>query len=70
MLNSITFYPIFGKPLIMYGGIVVAILFLIGAYYGSMALKGNAKTSTHMLIVKIALVLGLIHGVLGILSFF
>lgn len=70
MFNQITFYPIFGKPLIMWGGIITICFFFFGAYLGNAALKGKAKISQHLLVVKIAIALAIIHGALGIASFF
>lgn len=70
MFNEITFYPIFGKPLIMWGGIITLSLFFIGAYLGNATLKGKAKLGQHLIIVKIAVSLAILHAILGITSFF
>lgn len=72
MLNNITYFQIFGKPLIMYGGIVTLLCFLFTAYIAVMNKKGNNKIPIewHFRMAKISIALALIHGLLGILAFF
>jgi hypothetical protein len=66
MLNSITFFPVFGIPLIVYGGIVTFGFFMAVAYTGAT----QKPIKVHKTLAAIAVALGLVHGLLGILSFF
>jgi hypothetical protein len=70
MFQSITFYPIFGVPLIMYGGAFTLLLFLTAAYIGNANINGDHRIPAkwHFLIAKTAIVLAILHGLLGILS--
>jgi len=72
MLEGITYYAIFGKPLIMYLGIAVLASFLFTASIAIMAKKGmhfiNFKWHPRMAMVSI--LLAALHGILGILAFF
>lgn len=75
MLTNISYYLIFGKPLIMYFGIIVLISFFAVAAVGGMVIKGKNKPpfitlKAHMLLAKVAIGLALIHGILGILAYF
>ena len=72
MFNNITYYLIFGKPLIMWGGIVLLVLLLFTASIPTL----NRKKITHIPIVwhyrmaYLTIAVGLIHAIFGILSFF
>lgn len=68
MLESISFYPIFGKPLIMYGGILALVCILATFAIPHLGIKDNMKWHKRMAVISI--ILGLGHGLLGILSFF
>jgi hypothetical protein len=72
MLNSITYYPIYGKPFILYLGIVTLISFIITASIGISIHEGlrNIKFKWHPALAGISLTLALIHGTLGILAYF
>jgi hypothetical protein len=72
MLNGITYYIIFGKPLIMYGGILTLACLLFTAAISVMNNKGihNIPFSRHPIMARITIALALIHGTLGILAFF
>ena len=72
MFLNITFYPILGKPLIMYMGILVLLFFFLAGYFGWKFRKTQGKSSikTHLLFAKIALILGLLHAIFGVLAFF
>jgi len=72
MLNNVTYFLIFGKPLIMYAGIVVLICFLTTATIGAMLFKGSTKVSikAHRTMAAISIALGIIHATLGVLAFF
>jgi hypothetical protein len=72
MLENITYYLIFGKPLIMYFGIITLSSFLFTAYIGFMNLMGKTKIPLkwHFRMAKISLALAIIHGILGVLAYF
>lgn len=65
MFETILLSTIFGLPLIAYGGIITFILITAALILG---LK-RAPIKVHMTIAVIAAVIGLIHGILGILAF-
>lgn len=72
MLNYITYYPIFGKPLILYLGIVTLTAFIITALIGISIHEGlrNIKFKWHPTMAGISISLAVIHGALGILAYF
>lgn len=70
MLNNISNFLILGKPLIMYGGILTLIAFIITALTGYLTLKGKVKYKWHNYTKIVAFILAIIHGTLGILYFF
>lgn len=71
MLNYITYYPIFGKPLILYLGVITLLSFLITATIGISINKGlsNIQFKWHPTMAGISITLALIHGTLGILAY-
>jgi hypothetical protein len=74
MLTQFTFYPLFGLPLIIWGGMFTFLIFALVAYIGWQNSKGVNKPplitfQAHKIIALIALILALFHGLLGILSF-
>jgi hypothetical protein len=72
MLQSVSYFLIFGKPLIMYLGILTLCLFLLVAAIAVMNKKGirTIPFSWHPRMAVIAICCAVIHGVLGILAFF
>ena len=70
MLQNITYYMIFGKPLIVYLGLITFLCLLTTAILGFLALKGKAKMSYHKVFAAITIILGLIHGFFGIMAYF
>ncbi len=72
MFNEITYHLIFGRPLIMYMGIITLMSFLITASIGFLNLRGyNAiPLQYHFMMAKIALAIAIIHGTFGILAYF
>ncbi|OGY49855.1 MAG: hypothetical protein A3B89_03335 [Candidatus Buchananbacteria bacterium RIFCSPHIGHO2_02_FULL_40_13] len=72
MLNNFSYYPILGKPLIMYLGIATFLLFLATAGVGYGIFKGQLKISItwHFRLAKAAIALAIIHAALGILAYF
>lgn len=55
--------------LIMVGGLITITCFLITAYIGYSLSKGNSKFTIkqHVLMARISVALGLIHGIAGII---
>jgi hypothetical protein len=72
MFQEISYYLIFGKPLIMYLGILTLCLFLITASIAIMNMKGirTIPFKWHPRMAVIAICCAAIHGVLGVLAFF
>ena len=72
MLQNITYFLIFGKPLIMYAGIITLLSFLITAVIGALVMKGIGKIpfKFHKIMAGISISLAIIHGIFGILIFF
>ncbi|MFA6593977.1 MAG: hypothetical protein WCT16_01840 [Candidatus Buchananbacteria bacterium] len=70
MLSAIALMPIFGYPAVMYGGIITLILFLFVAIIGYRISKGKCKLPNpikwHQTLAFLALVLAVIHGILGL----
>ncbi|MFA6228090.1 MAG: hypothetical protein WC668_02785 [Patescibacteria group bacterium] len=70
MLSTIALMPIFGYPAIMYGGIITFILFLLVAFMGYRINKGKCRLPNpikwHQTIALLALILAVIHGILGL----
>ncbi len=71
MLQEITYYQIFGKPLIMYFGIITLTSFIITAAIGYSQMKGKpiAPFQWHPRMAAISITLGIIHGALGVLAY-
>jgi len=72
MLESITFYPVLGIPLIMYGGMFTFLCFLFTASISIMNKRGihTIPFKWHPRMAIFSIVFGLIHGILGILTLF
>ena len=72
MIKSIAFYPVFGIPLIMIGGVSTFILFLATAILGYMIYKGKTMISVkwHLRLAALSLLLAFIHGLLALLARF
>ena len=67
MLSSIAYFPIFGKPLILYIGITTLSLFIITASIGLMIFRGvRIPFKLHPTFAIIALAFGIIHGTLAL----
>ena len=71
MLNEITFYPILGIPLIVYGGVVTALLLLASAITGYLIISGKARMPVmwHRALAAVAVLTGLFHAILGLLAY-
>lgn len=72
MFRNITYFLIFGKPLIMYVGILTLFSFLFTATIAILNKKGIQKIpfAWHPRMAIISITLAVIHGLLGILAYF
>jgi hypothetical protein len=72
MLESISYHLIFGKPLIMYGGILTLLSFLFTASISIMNKKGihTIPFKWHPRMAIISICLGLVHGFLAFMHYF
>jgi hypothetical protein len=72
MLQNITYFLIFGKPLIMYLGILTLLAFLFTASIAVMTMKGirTIPFRWHPRCAVVAIILALVHGLLGLLAYF
>lgn len=72
MFQNITYALFFGKPLIMYLGIVTLLLFFLTAAIGILNLRGirTIPFKWHPRCAMIAILFAIVHGTLGILAFF
>ncbi|MCX6710428.1 MAG: hypothetical protein NTV63_05790 [Candidatus Woesearchaeota archaeon] len=70
MLEQISYFPIFGKPLIIYIGIFALLFFLAAAAIPSWNRKMKKKIpiGRHFLFAKIGIALGIIHALLVFLA--
>jgi hypothetical protein len=72
MFQDITYALIFGKPLIMYLGILTLLSFLATASVGVLNMKGITTIPFvwHPRLAVLSICLALIHGGLGVLAYF
>jgi len=72
MINQIAYTMLFGKPLILWGGLVTLICLLFTALISVLNNRGNHKIpfKWHPIMARVTIVLGIIHGVMGILAYF
>lgn len=68
-MQSIATFQIFGKPLILYVGMLTAILLLMTMLFGVLASKGK-NTKLHLAMAKLTVLMAAIHAILGILMYF
>ena len=71
MFQEITYFLIFGKPLIMYLGILTLLAILVTAGIAVMNKKGVhiIPFRWHPVCAGSAILLALVHGLLGILAY-
>lgn len=71
MFQEITYYPIFGKPLILYLGVLTLLAILFTAAIAIMNKKGirTIPFRYHPVCAGCAILLALVHGLLGILAY-
>jgi len=72
MIAQIAYYPILGRPLILYLGIITYSFFTFAALIPILNQKKfwSIPFVWHIRIAKIAILLATIHGLMGILSYF
>ncbi|MDD2823214.1 MAG: hypothetical protein PHQ59_03985 [Candidatus Daviesbacteria bacterium] len=72
MIQSIGYYLIFGKPVIMYFGIVTLLSFLFTALIGFMNYHGIHKIpfKWHPRMAALSITLAVLHGIMGLLIYF
>ncbi|MDD1702483.1 MAG: hypothetical protein LUQ31_05850 [Methanoregula sp.] len=72
MFQEISFYLIFGKPLIMYLGILTLVAFLLTASIALLNRHGNHAIPFvwHPRVAAFAIGCAIIHGILGAAMFF
>jgi hypothetical protein len=72
MLQNITYFPLFGKPLIMYLGILTLFAFLFTASIAILNMRGirTIPFRWHPRCAAVAIALALVHGLLGMLAYF
>ena len=71
MFQEITYFLIFGKPLIMYLGILTLLAILVTAAIAIMNKKGirTIPFRWHPVCAVCAIPIALVHGLLGILAY-
>ncbi len=71
MIPEIAFFPILGKPLIMWLGILTLLCFLTTAGIAIVNRKRTHKIplSRHVWMARISITLACVHGILGILLY-
>lgn len=72
VFNEITYYLIFGKPLIMYLGLATLACFLVTAIIGHEIIKGTGRIpfEWHRRMAITSISLAIVHGILGVLAYF
>ena len=66
--NGVSYFPIFGIPLIIYLGAATLLLLFASALTGHLALKHGAKFKRHKFLAIATLILGVLHAGLIILA--
>jgi len=72
-LRNIALLPIFGKPLVIYLGMITALSFLFTALIGFMNFKNTAHKIPflwHPRMAVISIILALVHGLLAFSIYF
>ena len=72
MLENITYYQFFGKPLILYLGVLTLLSFLFTASIAILNKRGINKIpfKWHPRMAIFSIILAIIHGILGLLAYF
>jgi cytochrome b561 len=71
MFSQIAFFPILGKPLIMWGGLSSLLVMLLAVAVPTLQKRWPKYFNyrTHVVLARIAVALALLHGGLGLLTF-
>ena len=71
MLQDISYYLIFGLPFILYLGVVVILFLFFTSLIAFLRRKSKTKISIqwHYRLAYITILLGSIHGLLGLLAY-
>ncbi|KKT16226.1 MAG: hypothetical protein A2654_00170 [Candidatus Nealsonbacteria bacterium RIFCSPHIGHO2_01_FULL_43_31] len=72
MISQIAYFLVFGKPIIFHTGVLTLVFFLLAALIGYLNFKGirTIPFKWHPRVVAVAILLGLIHGFLGLSIYF
>jgi dolichyl-phosphate-mannose--protein O-mannosyl transferase len=71
MLQEITYYLILGIPFIVYLGTITIIMFILTALIALIKRKRkiNISIKWHYRLAYLSIFLGIVHGILGILTY-
>jgi hypothetical protein len=71
-MRNIGYFLIFGKPLIMYLGIITLLSFMLTFTIGFLNYRGikTIPFKWHPVFAVISITLALIHGIMGVLIYF
>ncbi|MFA5887762.1 MAG: hypothetical protein WC852_03570 [Candidatus Nanoarchaeia archaeon] len=69
MLNNISYYMIFGRPLIVYIGLLTLSCLLTTATLGALVLKGKIQFKYHKAMAITTICIALSHGTLAFLAY-
>ena len=69
MLNNISYYMIFGRPLIVYVGLLTLACLLTTATLGALVLKGKIQFKYHKAMAITTICIALSHGTLAFLVY-
>ena len=72
MIQTLALTLLFGKPMVMYGGIFTLLLLLFTATVGALNMKGIAiiPLKYHFKLALATIIIGLIHAFFGLSIFF
>ncbi len=72
MLQEVSYFLIFGKPLILYLGFITICSFLVTASIPLLRKRGliHVPFTWHVRMAGLSIALGLFHGILGMLAYF
>jgi hypothetical protein len=71
MFTEVIYYPLFGKSLLFYIGVIALLLLIVTAGVAVLATKGEKKFTLqgHATLAKAAMALAIIHGGMAILAY-
>ena len=72
MVAKIAYFLVFGKPLVFHTGILTILSFLFAALIGYLNFRGSRLIpfKWHPRVVAIAILLSIIHGIMGLSVYF